>query len=167
MFVSDRTPLVVGNLGIDQRRPSVDAALHRLGALESLSSQPRGYAHGADTMMAESDDVRLGIEFLVGAGRHFAHRHKNAALDVGGGLLPRLSDVEQDETRRLCPQFFGDTRSSYFVVKHLVRIQAWLVAQQPGRPGHECGHSAAVKSTPRQRDKRKAVTRSNSKWSCQ
>ena len=37
----------------------------------------------------------LWIQFLVGARGDFPHRHERAGLDVGGGVFPRLADIDE------------------------------------------------------------------------
>ena len=47
-------------------------------------------------MMADDDDVGVGIEFGVGAGGDVAHRHQEGIGQVGGLEFPRLADVEEE-----------------------------------------------------------------------
>ncbi len=57
--------LVHRHCRINLSRPAVDPATQRLRFLEALLPQPCGYVHRAHAMMANDDDVLLGIEFLL------------------------------------------------------------------------------------------------------
>ena len=82
--------------GIDGAGPVVDAAGEGLGVVESLISEPHGDRERTLPVMAEDDDAGVGVEFVVGARRDLAHRHKNGVGQVGGLILPRFADVDED-----------------------------------------------------------------------
>src|SRR5215471_13566213 len=64
---------------VNLARPAIDAAAQGLCFFESLLPQPRGHVHGPHSVMAHHYDVVVGIEFLLKARRHVAHRHVRAA----------------------------------------------------------------------------------------
>ena len=78
------------------RDQSVDAAGEGLGAVEALVAEPHGDGEGALAVMAEDDDVGVGVEFGVGAGGDFAHGHQQGVGQAGGLELPWLADVQED-----------------------------------------------------------------------
>ncbi len=47
--------------------------------------------------MADSDDVRLRVQFLKGARRNLAHRHELRAGDLRRRKFPRLANIQQDQ----------------------------------------------------------------------
>jgi len=63
--------------------------------LESLLAQPGRDVQRAHTVMADDNDVVVGIQFLVRAAGHVAHGHEFCALDARRLVLPRFADVEQ------------------------------------------------------------------------
>jgi hypothetical protein len=67
-----------------------------LGLVEALLAEPRGDGEGAGAVMAEHEDGRVFVELLVGAGGDVVHGEESAAFDVGGGVLPGLTDVEEE-----------------------------------------------------------------------
>jgi len=58
-------------------------------------------------MMADRNDMRIRVQFLVGASWHIAHRHQNAALDTGHHIFLRLAHIEQ---YNMLPLWAGDDR---------------------------------------------------------
>jgi hypothetical protein len=91
-----RHSLVDGNLGVDGAGPVVDASGEGLSIIEALVAQPHGDGERSRSVVAEDDDVGVGVEFLVGARGDFAHRHEKAVGKAGGLELPWLADVEQE-----------------------------------------------------------------------
>jgi hypothetical protein len=47
-------------------------------------------------MVAHDDDGGVGVEFGVGAGGDFAHRHEEGVRDAGGLVLPGFADIQQE-----------------------------------------------------------------------
>ena len=86
---------VARDIRIHFSRPRVDAAAQGLHVFKSLVAEPCGDVEGALAVMAEDSEVFFGIEFLVSAGGDVAHGHKGAGLDVGGGVFPRLADIDE------------------------------------------------------------------------
>jgi hypothetical protein len=74
----------------------VDASGERLSVIEALIAEPHGYREGAHSVMAEDDDVGVGIEFLIGARGDFAHGHEERVGEAGSLELPGFADIEQD-----------------------------------------------------------------------
>ena len=87
---------VAGDGRVDGAGPGVDAAGEGLGLVEALLAQPHGDVEGAGSVVAEDDDVGVGVELLVGAGGDVAHGHEDGVGEVGGLELPGLADVEED-----------------------------------------------------------------------
>jgi hypothetical protein len=88
--------LVAGDGGVDGAGPGVDAAGDGLGLVEALLAEPCGYGEGAGAVVAENEDGGVFVELLVGAGGDVVHGEEGAAFDVGGGVLPRLADIEEE-----------------------------------------------------------------------
>src|SRR5258708_7511128 len=116
---SQQLPSIHRHLPIHSARPSVNPASHGLGFFKPLLTEPCGHIHGADTVMAISNDVRFRIEFLVGPAGDVAHRNQDCAFDVRGLELPRFTDVEQDE-RFFALRHVLDVFGSYFVIQLLL-----------------------------------------------
>jgi hypothetical protein len=87
---------VAGDRGVDVAGPLVDAAGEGLGVVEALVAQPHGNGEGSRAMVAEDYDMRVGVEFGVGARGDFAHGYEQGIRQAGGLKLPGLADVEQD-----------------------------------------------------------------------
>jgi hypothetical protein len=66
-----------------------------LGAVEALGAQPHGDRERALAVVAEDDDVGVGVELGVGAGGDVAHGHKERIGKACGVELPGLADVEE------------------------------------------------------------------------
>jgi hypothetical protein len=47
-------------------------------------------------VVAHDDDGGVGIEFGVGAGGDFAHRHEQGVGDTGGLVFPGFADVQKE-----------------------------------------------------------------------
>ena len=58
---------------IDQPRPTINPSAQRLGVFKSLLPQPMRHVGRAHAVMADDDDMLLGIEFPVGASRDIGH----------------------------------------------------------------------------------------------
>ena len=82
--------------GIDVARPFVDAARQGLSMIEALVAKPHGDRQRSRTVVTKDYDMRVGIEFRVGARGDFAHGHEQGIGQAGGLKFPRLADVEQD-----------------------------------------------------------------------
>jgi hypothetical protein len=67
-----------------------------LGLVEALLAEPGGYGEGAGAVVAEDEEVGVFVELLVGAGGDLVHGKEGGAGDVGGVVLPRLADVEEE-----------------------------------------------------------------------
>lgn len=78
---------------VDGARPVVDASRKRLDVFESLVTQPHGDAERALSVVAYDYDWLVGVEFLVGAGGDFAHRHEQRVGQVGCIEFPGLAHV--------------------------------------------------------------------------
>lgn len=89
--------LIGRHIRINLFRPGVDATAQRLRAVESLLAQPVGHAHGADAVMADNDDMFVGIKFLVGAAGDVSHGDQHRSSDFGHFELPGFANVEQGE----------------------------------------------------------------------
>jgi len=87
--------LVSRDAGVDLAGPGVDAAGDRLSLVETLLAQPVRYGERAGTVVAEHEDGRLFIEFLVRAARYLIHGKEGAGFDVRGLVLPWFPDVEE------------------------------------------------------------------------
>jgi hypothetical protein len=90
------TVLVAGDGGVDGAGPGVDASGEGLGVVEALIAEPHGDGERTLSVMAEDDDGSVGIEFLMGAGGDFAHRHEKRVGQAGGLELPGYADVQQE-----------------------------------------------------------------------
>jgi hypothetical protein len=88
--------LVEGHGGVDGAGPVVDAAGEGLGAFEALIAEPHSDREGAGAVVAENDDVGVGVEFRMGARGDIAHRHQDGIGQAGGLKFPRLANVEED-----------------------------------------------------------------------
>lgn len=66
--------------------------------------------------MAENCDVLFGIELLMGARGDIAHGHEGAGFDVGGGVFPRLADI--DEAGLVFAEKSGGVGGGDFVFEH-------------------------------------------------
>jgi len=88
---------------------------------KTLVSKPGGHVEGALPMMAEHDNVFLGIEFLVGTGWHLSHRHQCTRLDVSCEVLPGFADIDQPglvfAEKRSC------TARRNFVIEHVKSLR--------------------------------------------
>lgn len=47
-------------------------------------------------MVTEDNNGCIGVEFLMGAGGDFAHRHEQAVGEAGGLKLPGFADIQQE-----------------------------------------------------------------------
>src|SRR5579863_567834 len=119
--------LVARDLWVDFCRPCVDPSAQRLHILKALVSQPCGDVEGSLSVVAKDGEVFFRIQFLVSPGRHVAHGHKGAGFDVGGGVLPWLTDV--DETRLVFAEQGGCVDRGYLVFEHV-----FSVSVQPDSP---------------------------------
>jgi len=88
--------LVAGDGGVDGAGPGIDAAGDGLGLLEALIAEPDGYGERTGAVVAKDEDGGVFIELFEGAGRDFVHGDEGCAFDVGGVVLPLLTDVEED-----------------------------------------------------------------------
>lgn len=87
--------------------------------LEALVAQPHGDAEGAGSVVAYDHDWLIGVEFLVGAGGDFAHRHEKGVWKACGVVLPRFTDVEQEG--RIGPiALFKEGLGGNFRVEHRI-----------------------------------------------
>jgi len=87
--------LVTGDGWVDFSRPGVDAAAEGLGVFESLISEPGGDVEGTLSVVAEDDEVLVGIEFLMGARGDVTHGHEQAAGDAGCFKFPWFADIDE------------------------------------------------------------------------
>ena len=92
---------VAGDGGVDGAGPGVDAAGEGLSALEALAAEPHCDGERALAVVAENDDVGVGVEFGVGTRGDVAHGHEEGIGQAGGLKLPGLADVEEDGRVRL------------------------------------------------------------------
>lgn len=81
------------NCWVDGAGPGVDAAGERLGMVEALGAEPHGDGEGALAVVAEDDDVAIGVEFGVGSGGDVSHGHQDGSRETGGLGFPRLAHV--------------------------------------------------------------------------
>jgi hypothetical protein len=91
------TALVKRDLRIDRSCPAVDSPANGLSFIESLLSEPVGDAQRAYAVMANHNDMFLGIEFLMRPRWDISHWNIFAALDPCFFQLPRLANVHQGE----------------------------------------------------------------------
>ena len=70
--------------------PGFDASAQRLRVLESLIAEPGSHIERSLSVVAENDEMLVGIEFLVSTARNVAHRHQQAALDAGCLNIPMV-----------------------------------------------------------------------------
>src|SRR5579884_1408946 len=63
---------------IHNRRPCVYASAQRLHVVKALIAQPDGNIHRAHSVMADCDDMRIGIKLMMGTAGDFAHGHQDA-----------------------------------------------------------------------------------------
>ena len=82
--------------GVDVAGPLVDASGKGLGVVESLVAEPHCDGERSRTVVAKDYDMRVGIEFGVGARGDFAHGHEQGIGQAGGLKFPKLADVEQN-----------------------------------------------------------------------
>src|SRR5438309_81976 len=75
--------LVAGNGRVDEAGPVVDAAGEGLGVVEALRAEPHGDGERTLAVVAEDDDVVVGIEFGEGARGDLAHGHEDGAREAG------------------------------------------------------------------------------------
>ncbi len=76
--------------------PTVDAAGHGLGGLHALMAEPIRDIEAAHTVMAEADDVVVGVEFLE-IGGNGAHGNEHGAFNVAEGVFVGFADVDEEE----------------------------------------------------------------------
>jgi hypothetical protein len=86
---------ISANGRIDLSSPGLNAPAQRLRLLESLIAKPGGDAHRAHSVMAEDDEVLVGIEFLMSACRNIAHGHLDAAFNARRGELPWFPHINE------------------------------------------------------------------------
>ena len=94
----DSSALVTGDCGVYGGGPGVDAACQGLHALKVLLAEPHSDGEGTRAMVAEDDDVLVGIEFGVGSRRDFSQGHEERIGKAGGLELPRLAYVEEERS---------------------------------------------------------------------
>ena len=83
---------------------------------ETLIAEPLGHAEGPHAVVAEDDEVLVGVEFLIGAGGNVAHGHGDAAGDMGGLEFPWFAHIDEAGlviAEKRCGVGGGD-----FVVEH-------------------------------------------------
>ena len=108
--------LVTGDGWIDFSGPCVDAAAKGLGVFESLIAEPGGDVERTLSVVAEDDEVLVGIEFLIGARGDVAHGHEEAAIDAGYFKFPWFADI--DEASLVFTEKSGRIGCRDFVVEH-------------------------------------------------
>jgi len=115
---------------VDQSGPPINAAKQRLRVFEALLAQPMGDIGGADAVMANDDNVVVGIEFAVGAGRDFRHWQGHAASDVRKLKFPRLAHIEEAEGKFLVELglelFRGNLEFHDGMVTLSATLQVWV-----------------------------------------
>jgi hypothetical protein len=72
--------MISGDCGVDFGGPGVNAAAEGLSLFEALVAEPDHNVHGANSVMSESDDVAVRVEFPEGAGGDVAHIYVGAVL---------------------------------------------------------------------------------------
>ncbi len=88
---------IAGYSWVDFPGPAIDPATQRLHLLETLIAHPNGDIQGTDTGVADSDNVRLRVQFLKDTRGNFAHRHQFRPGDLCRRKLPRLANIQQDQ----------------------------------------------------------------------
>ncbi len=71
----------------------VDAADEGLDVIEAEIAQEHSHGERTGSMMAENDDVLVGVEFGVGAGRDLIHRNEGGVGEGCGLDLPWFAYV--------------------------------------------------------------------------
>jgi hypothetical protein len=85
---------VAGDFGVDLGGPAIYAACHGFGVSNALGAKPVGYILATHAVVAIEDDIYIGIEFLKIRGNG-AHGNEFGALDTALRMLPRLSNIDE------------------------------------------------------------------------
>jgi len=96
---------VSGNGRVGRRRVGIDSAGEVLHVFKSGPSQERQGGLASNPMMAERDDLFVGIK-LVEAGMELAEGDQDGTGKVHRLVLPRLPNIEEKERRPRLYFFF-------------------------------------------------------------
>ena len=89
--------LVALHGGVNLAGPVLQAAGKRLCPLESLLPHPVRYDQRASAMMADHDDVRVWVKFLMQPGGQVSHWNMQAIGKRAEFYLPHFPNIQQAE----------------------------------------------------------------------
>src|SRR6202035_1493892 len=106
-------------------------------------------------MMAENDDVIVGIEFLMSPSRDIAHRDVLRTFNLGCLVFPRLANIEQRKALPALPQGLDLAGRNFKVHRCLsnnrFRRARWSRAYRESRAHHAAWSNLIERLTPRER----------------
>lgn len=86
--------LVPRDASVDLARPLIDAAGHGLNVVVALATKPCRYRQRPRAVVADHDNMRIGVQLVIGPSGYVIHRNVFTSGDIRGFNLPRLTHVQ-------------------------------------------------------------------------